>query len=53
MFSAVGCEVVKLHRETFGSLTLDPNLPEGEWRELTVDELSALYSDAQMEVKRP
>ena len=51
MFSAVGCEVVKLHRETFGSLTLDPNLPEGEWRELTGDELSALYSDAQMEVK--
>lgn len=51
MFSAVGCEVVKLHRETFGSLTLDPNLPEGEWRELTADELSALYSDAQMEVK--
>ena len=51
MFSAVGCEVVKLHRETFGSLTLDPNLPEGEWRELSEDELSALYSDAQMEVK--
>ncbi|MBQ7138302.1 MAG: rRNA pseudouridine synthase [Clostridia bacterium] len=51
MFSAVGCEVVKLHRETFGSLTLDPNLPEGEWRELTEDELSALYSDAQMEVR--
>ncbi len=51
MFSAVGCEVVKLHRETFGSLTLDPNLPEGEWRELSADELSALYSDAQMEVK--
>ena len=51
MFSAVGCEVVKLHREAFGSLTLDPNLPEGEWRELTEDELSALYSDAQMEVR--
>lgn len=51
MFSAVGCEVVKLHREIFGSLMLDPNLPEGEWRELTEDELSALYSDAQMEVK--
>ncbi len=49
MFSAVGCEVVKLHRETFGSLALDPNLPEGEWRELTEDELSALYNDAQME----
>ena len=49
MFSAVGREVVKLHRETFGSLTLDPNLPEGQWRELTEDELSALYQDAQME----
>ena len=49
MFSAVGCEVVKLHRETFGSLTLDPSLPEGEWRELTEDELCALYNDAKME----
>ncbi len=49
MFSAVGREVTKLHRETFGSLVLDPNLPEGEWRELTADELASLYSDAQME----
>ena len=49
MFSAVGREVTKLHRETFGSLVLDPNLPEGEWRELTEDELASLYSDAQME----
>ena len=48
MFSAVGCEVTKLHRETFGSLTLDPDLPEGEWRELTEDELASLYNDAQM-----
>ena len=51
MFSAVGCEVTKLHRETFGSLVLDPSLPEGEWRELTEDELASLYSDAQMEVQ--
>ena len=51
MFSAVGCEVTRLHRETFGSLVLDPNLPEGEWRELTEDELASLYSDAQMEVQ--
>ena len=51
MFSAVGCEVVKLHRETFGSLALDSSLSEGEWRELTEDELNALYSDAQMEVQ--
>ena len=49
MFSAVGREVTKLHRETFGSLVLDPELPEGEWRELTEDELASLYSDAQME----
>lgn len=49
MFSAVGCEVTKLHRETFGSLTLDPELPEGEWRELREEEIAALYNDAQME----
>ena len=51
MFTAVGREVAKLHRETFGSLTLDPNLPEGQWRELTDEELASLYSDAQMEGK--
>lgn len=51
MFSAVGREVTALHRETFGSLTLDPALPEGAWRELTPEELSALYADAQMEAK--
>ena len=51
MFTAVGREVTKLHRETFGSLTLDPNLPEGLWRELTDEELASLYSDAQMEGK--
>lgn len=49
MFSAVGREVTALHRETFGSLTLDPALPQGQWRELTADELAALYNDAQME----
>ena len=51
MFTAVGREVTALHRETFGSLTLDPDLPEGRWRELTEDELNALYQDAQMEAK--
>ncbi len=49
MFTAVGREVTALHRETFGSLTLDPELPEGQWRELTAEELAALYNDAQME----
>ena len=49
MFSAGGREVTALHRETFGSLTLDPALPEGEWRELTAQEIAAVYSDAQMQ----
>lgn len=49
MFAAVGREVVQLHRETFGSLHLDENLPQGQWRELTDDELRGLYADAQME----
>ena len=48
MFEAVGRTVTVLHRETFGSLTLDPSLPQGQWRELTEDEISALYRDAQM-----
>ncbi|MBQ8201412.1 MAG: rRNA pseudouridine synthase [Clostridia bacterium] len=49
MFSAVGREVTALHRLTFGRLTLDENLPEGQWRELTAEEIAALYDDAQME----
>ncbi|MBE5804321.1 MAG: rRNA pseudouridine synthase [Clostridiales bacterium] len=49
MFSAVGREVTALHRESFGSLRLDPTLPEGQWRELTDEELRGLYADAQME----
>ncbi len=50
MFEAVDRTVIRLHRLTFGSLTLDENLPEGEWRELTGDEIAALYADAKMEV---
>lgn len=49
MFAAVGREVTQLHRETFGSLRLDEALPQGQWRELTNDELRGLYADAQME----
>lgn len=48
MFEAVGRQVTALHRETFGSLTLDEGLAPAEWRELTETELSALYQDAQM-----
>lgn len=50
MFAAVGKEVVELHRESFGSLRLDETLPQGQWRELTDEELRGLYADAQMEV---
>lgn len=49
MFAAVGKEVLQLHRESFGSLRLDENLPQGQWRELTDEELRSLYADAQME----
>ena len=51
MFSAVGREVMQLHRERFGSLRLDKALAPGAWRELTEEELRALRQDAQMEEK--
>lgn len=44
MFEAVGKEVVYLKREEFGGLLLDPELEEGEYRELTDDELALLRS---------
>ena len=49
MFSAVGCEVVRLHRQSFGPLALDPGLGEGQWREITGAELSRLRQAAGME----
>lgn len=42
MFKAVGKEVVYLKRLSMGSLTLDPSLQLGEYRELTKDELAIL-----------
>lgn len=50
MFEAVGRQVMALHREAFGPLTLDATLAPGQWRELTAEEASALYEAAQMEV---
>ena len=52
MFEAVGRTVTALHRESFGPLPLDPALPEGQWRELTPDEVQALYAAAEMEVSK-
>lgn len=42
MFEAVRNEVVFLKRISMGSLTLDPSLNPGEYRELSADELSSL-----------
>ncbi|MFY9180671.1 MAG: 16S rRNA pseudouridine(516) synthase, partial [Venatoribacter sp.] len=43
MFAALGNLVVKLHRERFGALNLsEMNLNEGEFRQLTADELLKL-----------
>jgi len=49
MFAAAGHEVIALHRRAFGPLELDPELPEGGWRELTEGELALLYEAAGME----
>ncbi len=48
MFAATGHEVLSLHRTRFGPLTLDPDLPEGAWRELREEELAALRQAAEM-----
>ncbi|MDP7591218.1 MAG: pseudouridine synthase [Litorilituus sp.] len=40
MFAAVGNKVIGLHREQIGHIKLD-DLPAGEWRVLTGDEVSA------------
>ena len=44
MFEAVDKKVVYLKREEFGGLTLDPDLEEGEYRELSDEELALLKS---------
>ena len=38
----------RLHRCAFGPLNLDPALQEGQWRELTAEELQALHQAAGM-----
>lgn len=44
MFEAVDKKVIYLKREEFGGLLLDTELEEGEYRELTEDELALLRS---------
>lgn len=45
MFLSIGNEVTYLQRISFGPLTLDEDLEEGEFRELTKDELEELIND--------
>ena len=48
MFAAAGHEVLELHRCAFGPLKLDPALREGQWRELTREEIKTLREAAGM-----
>ncbi|SHJ70161.1 ribosomal small subunit pseudouridine synthase A [Clostridium cavendishii DSM 21758] len=45
MFESRGKKVVYLKRTNFGNLALDESLEEGEYRELTQEELDILYSN--------
>lgn len=53
MFEAIGRTVTRLHRERFGPLVLDGDMQPGDWRELTEDEVIALYQAAQMDAPAP
>ncbi len=48
MFHAVDKEVVYLKRLSMGTLTLDPDLKPGEYRELTKEEVSLLKSTSHI-----
>lgn len=48
MFAAVGKPVLTLHRLRFGPLSLEEEMPEGAFRELTKEEAAALYRAAGM-----
>ena len=43
MFAAVGNHVETLHRERVGALTLPDDLPPGEWRLLTPDQVDLIF----------
>ena len=44
MFAAVGNHVEALHRVSIGTITLDAQLGDGEWRYLTEDEITSMKS---------
>jgi 16S rRNA pseudouridine516 synthase len=43
MFAAAGNHVTALKRISIGGLRLPEDLEEGDWRELTADELAAVF----------
>lgn len=43
MFAALGNRVTALHRHSVGGLELDPDLPEGGWRELSEQERALVF----------
>lgn len=45
MFAAVDNKVMQLHREQIGDIELDPELEEGEWRELTDAEIDSVWQN--------
>lgn len=47
MFQAVGKKVIYLQRVTFGPLSIPEDLPPGEYRALTKDEIRMLYDTVQ------
>ncbi len=49
MFGARGKPVTALHRLSFGPMELDAALPPGGYRELTPEEVAALYAAAALE----
>ena len=44
MFAAAGNHVVSLKRLSIGGLRLPDDLEEGDWRELTPEELAAVFA---------
>lgn len=51
MLQAVGHPVTRLHREKIAMIELDEGLSEGEWRELTDEEIDELYTLTEMNEK--
>ena len=52
MLEAVGYPVISLSRTRLGPLALG-DLPEGQWRDLSEDELQALYEAAGLKYQQP